>query len=172
MRQTKKHIIFISIILITIAITLQTKNVFSAAQDSLSNLTDQIKNGGTDKSNNLPGLKITPNYGGSPLWSTQPFCYKHQGNPGGPKVLQAQTCNAGRKMINGVIVYFADCGVKNSVGCQRQYSGDIGGCLWYVCLGKNAIWDSKTKKCGCDNGPSQRYNLQNYTSSGLAAPNK
>lgn len=160
MQKHKGKIIFSSLLVLTIAILLQTESVISATPTSLGGLT-----GKPSQNNNqaTPGVKIIPNYGGSPLWSTQPNCYKHQGNPGGPQVLMAQTCNAGRKREGRRIVYYSDCGVRNSVGCDRNLSAGIGGCLWYVCQGNNAIWDPKTKKCGCDNGSGQKYNLEKYT---------
>ncbi|HBM46048.1 MAG: hypothetical protein UT05_C0020G0004 [Parcubacteria group bacterium GW2011_GWF2_38_76] len=99
------------------------------------------------------GAKITPNYGGNTLWQTSPQCYKHVGNPSGPRVYYlTPTCNAGYKWEGDSLVYYPDCGYKNSVGCSEWLSriSGVAGCLWAVCKGNNAIWDPQTKKCGCD----------------------
>jgi lipoprotein-anchoring transpeptidase ErfK/SrfK len=59
-----------------------------------------------------------------------------------------------------IYVYRSDCGVNNSAGCDEAWSKGLGvaGCLWAVCKnGNNAIWDSRTLRCGCDDGKSSTF---------------
>ena len=108
-------------------------------------------------------LNKSESAGGIGTWRTTPYCYKHMGPASKSKkpVEIATTCNGGFSCWytkHGYeCIYVEDCGPKNA-GCNNaQYAppnttfdGPSAGCLNYKCKDKpNAIWDSKSKKCGC-----------------------
>lgn len=99
-------------------------------------------------------------YCGNDFWSSTPnCCYKHTGSPGTPNSYPGVlSCNGGFILAGDppVPVPVVDCGPEGAL-CDRAVSISAGGPL-YSCLltackpGRNAIWDQKTKVCGCDDG--------------------